>query len=230
MTNDDAYITIGLRSTLDEVLGKPDEFHADQLPFVMAGALYEVALKAREEMRRKAPSIFTVRKKKPWAERALTFDTSNKKQLRDRIKKGQEPSISIISKDEDLGPLLTDGGTRKRDDGKEMGVPIIGGGRKTLHSALSRKTGAQGVLKNNPRALVITAKNGRKLLITYPKKYKKGVPKALQHKALFHMRASVKIKPWWNARQIMGDAMLLHLGEEFEKACKMAMETRKGGK
>lgn len=225
--DDDVLFTINIKDSLDELLGKLDDLAADQLPFALGGALYDVALKARDVMRVKARSVFTIRSPKPWAERALTFDVISKKRLRDKIKLGDNPSISIISKDQILGPLLTDGGTRKRTDGKELGVPIVGGARKTIQSKLTRKTGLDGLLKNNPRTLLIKAKDGRRLAVTYPGKYKKGIPKAQQHKAMFHVRKSVNIKPWWNARDILAQAMLTWFPEKFEAAYRLAMETRK---
>ena len=121
MANDELF-KIEIHDTLESIITRLNDFAADQLPFAMAGALYDVAVDAREEMRRQLPKVFTIRQAKPWAAKALTFDTASKKQLRTRIKSGGEPSISIISKDQTLGPLLTDGGTKTHKGAKTRAV------------------------------------------------------------------------------------------------------------
>ncbi len=236
---DDELFKIEIHDTLDSIITRLNDFAADQLPFAMAGALYDVAVDAREEMRRQLPKVFTIRQPKPWAARALTFDTLNKKTLRNKIKSGGEPSISITSRDEVLGPLLTDGGTKThrgaktrdgvRHDG-EFGVPIIGGARKSAKTIIRPGRNSPRDFIENKNAFIITAKDGRRLMVMPPKKYRKGVPKAAQHKALFHMRAKVQIKPWWNARNVLLTAMVAQLPDRFVANFNRALATRRSGK
>lgn len=219
-----------------DVLGRLEHFEMDQLPFALSQSLFSVAEDARKQIRQLAHKIFTIRQAKPWAELALTFYPKTRKQLRDQIKCGGEASISIISKDEVLGPLLTDGGIKKFGIGrggrasKEFGVPIIGGARKNKMTVIRPgKNDPDVLMKKENRGIVITANDGRRLLVVYPKKYKKGVPKAQQHRAMFHMRKQVNIKPWWNARDILLAEMNRQLPTRFEEQCNRAMKTRFAG-
>ncbi len=238
MANDELF-KIEIHDTLESIITRLNDFAADQLPFAMAGALYDVAVDAREEMRRQLPKVFTIRQAKPWAAKALTFDTASKKQLRTRIKSGGEPSISIISKDQTLGSLLTDGGTKthrgaKTRDGVRhsggFGVPIIGGGRKSAKTIIRPGRNSPRDFLEKKNAIIITAKDGRRLMVQTPKKYKKGLPKAAQHKALFHMRTKVQVKPWWNARSMLLSAMVAQLPERFVANFNQALKTRRPGK
>lgn len=225
--NDDSIMTIRFRTTLNQVMGQLDDYVQDQIPFALAGALYDVAVDAREEMRHKVSKIFTIRQPKPWAARALSFIPANKRSLRNQIKYGGDISIEIFSRDKDLGPLLTDGGKRTRADGKDMGVPIIGGGRRTLKTKLNRRTGADGILKNNPNAIVLTGKDGKRLMVITPKTYKRGVDKKKQHKPMFQMRPWVNIKPWWNARAVLLRKAEQQLPARFLQNYNEALKTRK---
>jgi hypothetical protein len=238
MADEDLLIRIDMHAVLWEALDKVENFRWDQLPYAMAEALYNTAEDARARMRYDLHKIFTIRtKSKPWAEKALTFDVNTRKELREKIKRNGSPSISIISRDKVLGKLLTDGGVKSINysgKGKDpfksehgYGVPILGTGRKSRGTIIREGRNSPKDIVDKRNGFFVITKSGKKLLIMPPKKYKKGKSGMEQRKVMFTMTHEVKIKPWWDLRKILSNAMIEWLPTRFTEAAKYAMRTRR---
>lgn len=241
MADDDILFQIDAKAIIWDALGEIQHFARDQLPYAQAAALYGVGLDARKAMVNELRKKFTIRTKgKPWAERALYVWPHKASLIKRDIVEGKGGFITVATRD-NLGKLLTDGGTKTykgRDkDNLGFGVPFLGTGRKNANTII--KPG-----RNSPRDIIqkkggflVKTKSGKQLLIMPPKKYRKTkgtkneakrmeIQKA-QRKVMFVMKHEVKIKPWWDLREVLGKAMLEWLPKRFVEAANHAMKTRK---
>lgn len=224
-------VTFSIDATLDDLLKRLEHFEVDQLPYAKAGALFATALDARGAMLARLYGTFTTRtgmsKAKPWAERALHVVPKNAAAIKRDIKAGNAGSVTVATRSP-LGALLSDGGVRKRKDSKDFGIPVLGGGRKTRKSVVRwGKNGPYDVL-NKMKGFYLPADDPRnKLIYIRTAKYVKGEDDRPKKKLMFIMRNEVKIKPWWNLKQIFAEAMTNWLPVRFIEKCEEAMRTRK---
>lgn len=247
MAEDEALFTINMRAIYWDVLSELEYFTKDQLPYIQAKTLFDVTHDARRKTIEELHKKFTIRTKpRPWAERALRVDPRSPTLIKKEILSGKGASVSLISKDP-LGRLLTDGGRKNINNsgkGKDpfksehgFGVPFAGTGRRTPMTVIREgRNSPQDIIQKKGGFLAKT-KAGKTILIMPPKKYKKN--KGLkneekrkeiyksQRKIMFVMEHEVKIKPWWNFREILMNGMLEWLPNRFVQAAKKAMETRK---
>ncbi len=207
----------------------------------MAGALFGVALDAKESMRQELFQKFTIRTgtlggRKPWAERAMFVQPEKTSMIRDQIKTTGQASITIGSRSKVVGKMLTTGGIRKLPD-RDIAVPILGGGRKNKGTIITpsriTKTGklrkgndAYSVMGNKGFTLPLKNGNGRLLLIR-TQKWKRGADDRANLKSMFYMKQQVVMKPWWNLHDILTKALETNLPRRFLEAYQKAMETRK---
>ncbi len=225
MAYDDTLLTIDIKSTLDQLLGQLENFETDQLPYATAAALFGVSLDARAEMVRQLPRKFTIRTgEKPWAARALYSYPKNAGLIKKNITSGQGAYVTVATMD-NLGRLLTEGGVKEHAKGKDLGVPVLGGGRATPQSLVRGKKLPVSVLKQK-NAFQLKSSRGGSILFVRKGKYVPGENDRDKLQAMFYMKRRVRVKPWWDLRALLATAMQQWFPKRFEEACKKAMETR----
>lgn len=106
--------------------------YADEVPYAMSRALNRTAWKARKYLQEQLPSEFVVRNQ--WTSRGMQVEQASKRKL-----------LAVVGSVRDYMEVQTTGGDRPHA-GETMGVPIIGGARKTKRSIIG--------LRNQPAALL----------------------------------------------------------------------------
>lgn len=236
-------VEVDVKSTLDSVIKYLDDFQSDQLPFAIAGALIACGLDAKDEMTKKLFDTFTIRTgkfggKTPWAARSLYVNPQKAKDIRAEMKSSGKASIEVASRSKVLGPALADGGVRKKRDGSDFAVPILGGGRKNKMTIVApdrigktgklRKGNDAGATRDRKKGFMLPLKNGKgQLLLTRNKPWKDGGRTRDALQAMFYLKSRVNVKPWWKPRDILLAAMEAKLPEHFVRKFNEAMRTRK---
>lgn len=244
---DDTMLEIDVKATVDEVLHLLDDFASDQLPFATARALFNVGLDAKEGMEKELYKKFTIRtakaggSRKPWAARAMYVSPETMEEIRQDMKSGKA-HLTVASRSKVLGKMLTEGGTRRLSGDREFGVPVLGGGRKNKMTVVRPesiiKTGRnkgkvrkgntyQDVLANKKGFILPLKKSSGGVLLVRKKPWQKGADDRAALQPMFFMKREVKIKPWWNLRQILAKSMELNFPRRFVEAFNKAMATQK---
>lgn len=239
--SDDTMLEIDVKATVDEVLHLLDDFASDQLPFAVAGAMFDVGRDAKAQMKKDLRKKFTIRTKKPWAERSMYVEPETIAEIRQDMKSGKA-HVTVASRSKVVGRMLTEGGVRKLDGDREFAVPILGGGRKNKMTVITperiiksgrskgkiRKGNTYMDVMGHGKGFVLPLKNGTGgLLLVRKKPWEKGKDDRANLQSMFYMKKQVKIKPWWNLRQILAKSMELNFPRRFVEAFNRAMETRK---
>lgn len=126
-----------------------------------------------------------------------------------------------------LGGMLTTGGVRKRADGEDFGIPVLGGARKNRGTIIRRGRNAPDDVIRKMKGFFQPADDSRnKLLYVRTSKYARGENDRRKKQLMFIMQKEVPIKPWWNLKDILSQAMVKWLPERFVEKCEEAMKTR----
>jgi hypothetical protein len=213
ITRDNRMLQIGVKSTLDQVLAAVGVFDDKQLPFAVSKALNDTANQARDAVRAKMPSNFTIRR--DWVVKGIQVVPATKQSL----------SAIVWSRDDYMA--LQETGGDKTPFGKYLAIPLPA--VKPTAGSIVRK---EDYPRNIPATLTAPGKGGQLTAVVTMRNGKKFIARASANptkgkrlELLYYLMPTAHLKPRLNLETITDQVVADKFADNFEKAIALAMST-----